>query len=368
MIILGSGVSNYIILGGKRYSYFGGNNYLDLANHPALKAAAADAIEKYGISFSASRQTTGTSEIHIELENLLSEFKNKKDSVTFASGYLGNSILLHTLRNRYSAIFIDELSHPSITDGIPADVEKILCFEHCNPDHLESILKRNRKYRPLIITDGIFALTGEIAPLDKIYILVRNYNGILVTDDSHSTGVLGNNGRGTPEFFHLDGAEDIYQSETMSKALGAYGGFISSDTGIIQTIKEKSHVYLSSTSLPPPVVAAACASVRIVAGQSVLRTVLNENIRKIKNEVKKLDFNTLPDPTPIVPLLFSSSEHAKGLSDFLKENSIIVPFITYPVRMNKFLVRITVSAGHTNDQIDELMFYLKKWKGSHESN
>lgn len=368
MITLSSGVSNYILLGGKRYSYFGGNNYLDLANHPALKAAAAEAIEKYGISFSASRQTTGTSEIHIELERLLSEFKNKKDSVVFASGYLGNRILLHTLRNRYSAIFMDELSHPSITDGIPADIKKIFRFGHCNPDHLESVLKRNRKYRPLIITDGIFALTGEIAPLDKIYPLIRKYNGTLITDDSHATGVLGNNGRGTQEFFHLEGAEDIFQSETMSKALGAYGGFISSDTGIIQTIREESHVYLSSTSLPPPVVAAACASVKILTGQSVLRTILSDKISKIKDEVKKLDFNTLPDPTPIVPLLFSSSEHAKKLSDFLRENSIIVPFITYPVRMNKFLVRITVSAGHTNDQIEELLFYLKKWKDSHESN
>jgi 7-keto-8-aminopelargonate synthetase-like enzyme len=368
MIILSSGVSNYIILEGKRYSYFGGNNYLDLANHPALKAAAAEAIEKYGISFSASRQTTGTSEIHIELERLLSEFKNKKDSVVFASGYLGNSILLHTLRNRYSAVFIDEMSHPSITDGIPADIEKVLHFEHCNPDHLESLLGRNRKYRPLIITDGIFALTGEIAPLDNIYPLVHRYNGTLLADDSHATGVLGDHGRGTPDFFHLDGAADIFQSETMSKALGAYGGFISSDIAIIQTIRKESHVYLSSTSLPPPVVAAACASVKIVTGQSVLRTVLNENISKIKNEVKRLDFNTLSDPTPIVPLLFSSCENARGLSDFLKENGIIVPFITYPVRMNKFLVRITVSAGHTNDQIDELMFYLKKWKDSHESN
>ncbi len=368
MITLGSGVSNYINLGGKRYSYFGGNNYLDLANHPALKAAATDAIEKYGISFSASRQTTGTSEIHIELEKLLSEFKNKKDSVVFASGYLGNSILLHTLRNRYSAVFMDELSHPSITDGIPADIEKVLRFEHCNPDHLESLLKKNRKYRSLIITDGIFALTGEIAPLDKIYPLVQKYNGTLITDDSHATGVLGEYGRGTPEFFKIDGAADIFQSETMSKALGAYGGFISSDTGIIQTIREESHVYLSSTSLPPPVVAAACASVRIVSGQSVLRTFLNEKIRKIKNEVKKLDFNTLTDPTPIVPLLFSSNENAKELSDFLKENGIIVPFITYPVRMNKFLVRITVSAGHTDDQIEELLYYLKKWKDSHESN
>ena len=201
MVVLDGEIGNYVISGNKKYSYFAGNNYLGLATHPEIKDAAVRAVKKYGTGFSASRQTTGTSWLHLELEKELSLFKQKDDSVIFASGYLGNRILMEVLQDRYASVFIDQDSHPSIIFGIPAGKSDIFRYNHCDTADLESKLKENNRGMPLIITDGVFALTGEIAPLDKIYDLATGYNGILIVDDAHSTGILGETGRGTPEHF-----------------------------------------------------------------------------------------------------------------------------------------------------------------------
>lgn len=367
MIALSGSTGNYIELSGRKYSCFGGNNYLGLANHNVLIESAVSAIRKYGVNFSASRQTTGTSDLHLELEKLLSEFKNKDDSVVFGSGYMGNRILLHALKDKYTAVFMDQSSHASIHDAVPSTITDIFSYDHCDPDHLELLLKKHWRLKPLIITDGIFALTGEIAPLDKIFHLARRYDAILVSDDSHATGILGKNGRGTPEHFNLDGA-DIYQTETLSKALGAYGGFISGGEDIISAIRESSSIFLASTALPPPLSAAACSAVRIVMKQPELRIQLNENIAKISEAIMDLDFSTFFSLSPIIPLLFSERDRAEDLSGFLKKNNIIVPFITYPVKTNKFIVRITASACHTEDQIGELVACLKLWRRKHRSS
>lgn len=367
MLILKSSVSNYITLDNKSYSYFGGNNYLGLANHPEVIRAVVNATEKYGVNFSASRQTTGTSELHLELEKLLSAFNKQEASVVFASGYMGNRILLQALRDQYSAIFLDELSHPSIVDGVPADVSCLFKYDHCNPEHLESLLKKNANFRPLIVTDGVFALTGEIAPLDKIHLLAEKYNAIVVIDEAHTTGILGHMGRGTAEYFHLDGAANIYQSGTMSKALGAYGGFISANEEIISSIREKSSLYIASTALPPPIVSAGCSAIKIIQQHPELRLKLIENANHIRQKIKILDFSTTSDPTPIIPLFFSSEENAIDLSAYLKENSIIVPYVKYPLKIDKFIVRITASAIHTEDQIDNLLEVLKKWRDRYGS-
>jgi 7-keto-8-aminopelargonate synthetase-like enzyme len=368
MVILKSSVSNYIKLDDKTYSYFAGNNYLGLANHPVIIKDVVEAVQKYGINFSASRQTTGTSELHLELEKLLSEFNDQTASVVFASGYMGNRILLHILRNQYSTIFYDELSHPSFMDGIPADVSELFKYNHCNPENLEILLKKNKKFKPLIVTDGLFALTGEIAPLKKIYTLAEQYNALIIVDDAHAVGILGTNGRGSAEHFHLNSAGRIYQSGTMSKAFGAYGGFISSDENTINLIRDNSSLYRASTSLPPPIVAAGCSAIKIIQKQPELRLVLLKNANLIREGVKKLDFLTNSESTPIIPLYFNSEETAIDLSAFLKENNIIIPYLKYPVKMNKFIVRITASAIHTQDQIVNLLEVLKRWRDRHGSN
>ncbi len=238
----------------------------------------------------------------------------------------------------------------------------MLHYNHCDADHLEYLLGQHRISDPLIITDGVFALTGEIAPLDKIYPVVKKYNGILVVDDAHSTGILGKTGKGTPEHFNLPEDGNIYQTETMSKALGSYGGFISGDKNLTGMIRERSSTYLASTALPPPVVAAGIASLKIIHDNPGLHIHLLEKSAVLREEITSLGFQTTKDSTPIIPIILDDSDKAKSLSLFLEENGIIVPFMNYPSRERINLVRITITACHKTHQIESLLELLKKWK------
>ncbi len=361
-MVMESGVGNYILSEGLKYSCFAGNNYLGLANHPAIVEAAIQGIQKYGINFSASRQTTGTSDIHLELERMIAGFKQREDAVVFASGYLGNKILLHILKGEYDALFVDQSAHSSILDGIPCDLKKVCFYEHCDAVDLENKILKSKSTNPLVITDGIFALTGEIAPLDTIYQVVENNNGLLIVDDAHATGVLGETGRGTPEFFGLGDAPRIFQTETMSKAIGVYGGFISGSKALTQKIREKSPVYGASTSLPPPLVSAACVAIKLVMEQKELRVQTLSNAERIREGISELGFQTPNSLAPIIPVLFKNQGDASNLSDFLKSHHIVAPFVTYPVKTVQYIVRITASAAHTEDQIDELLTVLRDWK------
>lgn len=360
MIVLEGEIGNRIFSKGTKYSYFGGNDYLGLASHPEVKEAVIKAVQKYGVNFSASRCTTGTSDIHLELEKQLSEFKGKQDTVVFASGYQGNGILMEILKGKYSTVLTDQYAHASIMAGVPREVSMIT-YNHCDADHLESLLEQNGIASPMIITDGIFALTGEIAPLDRIYPVVRKYNGILVVDDAHSTGILGKTGRGTPEHFNMPDNEDIHQTETMSKALGGYGGFISGSKILTELIRKRSATYQASTALPPPVVAAGIASLKIIRENQALRTGLVEKAAGMREEIAGLGFRTTGHGTPIIPLMFSSLERAENLCRFLGENKIIVPVIKYPSAQGLNIARVTVTASHTDNQIAELLRVLKKW-------
>ena len=362
MLITESFSGNTIHSEGHQYSYFAGNNYLGLANHPELVKAANEGIINFGLNFAASRQTTGTSTIHLELEKMLAGFKEQEDAIVFASGYLGNKILLQALKSDYDAIFADSFAHASIIDGFPSDISKLYFFEHRNASDLGFLINKHKSIRPLVITDGIFALTGEIAPLDEIYPVVEKYNGLLVVDDAHATGVLGENGRGTPEYFHLGDAPRIFQTETMSKAIGVYGGFIAANQGIIQKIRESSHVYGASTALPPPMVAAACAAIRLIKNEPERREKMLMNALKIRDGVRNLGYCTTESCAPIIPILFNDQNDAIGLSDYLRSKSIIAPFVTYPVKTIQYIVRITVSATHTEQQINELLNVMGDWK------
>jgi 8-amino-7-oxononanoate synthase len=362
---LESAISNTILLDGKTFSYFGGNNYLALANHPALIEAAIAAIRQYGINFSASRQTTGTSRLHLELESSLSRFFQREDAVVFASGYLSNRIILQALRKRYTTIFYDELSHPSILDGFPGDVPSLNKYRHSDMQHLEQLLREKRDRQTLIITDGVFPLTGEIAPLDQIVQLADKYGSLVVVDDAHSAGVLGVNGRGTAEFFELEGHPTLYQTGTMSKAFGSYGGFISADRELIDQLRQSSSCYLASTALPPAMVAASIASLQIIREQPEMRENLADKSVRLKQTLHQLGYSTLLDPTPIVPLFSDSEEEAQQLSRFLKKNNIIAPHVKYPVKINKFIVRITLSAAHTIEQEAHLLETLNSWRKTH---
>jgi 7-keto-8-aminopelargonate synthetase-like enzyme len=360
MVILEGGIGNYVYSNGRKYSYFGGNNYLGLANHPAVKKAVIQAVRKYGINFSASRRTTGSASIHFELEKELSLFKGKEDTVVFASGYQGNSILLEILKDNYSIVLADQLAHASIMAAIPCE-KKLICYDHFDADNLEQLIGSNNVSRPLVITDGVFALTGEIAPLDKIYPVVKKHKGLLVVDDAHATGVLGKTGKGTPEYFNLPEDENIYQTETMSKALGGYGGFISGTRELTELIREKSTTYQASTALPPPVVAAGIASLKIINENPGLRIRVIEEAVSLKENIASLGFKITQDETPIIPLIMSTADRAENLSLFLEKNGIIVPFMNYPFNREMHILRIAITASHSIAQIKTLLDNIKKW-------
>jgi 7-keto-8-aminopelargonate synthetase-like enzyme len=361
-MILEGGVSNFICIDHTSYSYFAGNNYLGLANNPEITQASVKALQTYGLNLAASRKTTGTSNLHIELERRLASFKEREDAVTFASGYLGNKILLETLSERYNTVLIDSMAHSSLLEGIPKAKVKIDFFNHRDSLHLATLLKNlSPGDSPIILTDGIFALTGEIAPLDQYYELALKYNALILVDDAHATGILGEKGKGTPEYFHLDEAPNIFQSETMSKALGAYGGFLAGNHDFIQSIRDKSSFFSASTALPPPIVGGAVAALKLMVKHPDIRAKLQENLRRLKEGIINMGLKTNNVPTPIIPVFFESKEQALSLSHYLEQHCIIAPFVSYPVKTEEYLVRITVSASHTFNQIEELLETIKEW-------
>jgi len=241
-------------------------------------------------------------------------------------------------------------------------------YDHCDAEHLEYLLDYNRGSNTLIVTDGIFPLTGEIAPLDSIYHVVKKHDGLLVVDDAHSTGILGANGRGTPEHFGLPADDKIFQTETMSKALGGYGGFISGNKKLTETIRHRSATYQASTALPPPIAAAGIASMAILKANPGLRTELLDKAWRLREEIIALGFRTTHHRTPIIPVILDDREKAVGLCTFLEENGVIAPFMNYPVRKEMHQIRIAVSVSHTDDQTGQLLELLKKWKEKNESN
>lgn len=361
MITLEGKVGETIYIDGVRYDYFAGNNYLGLAGNTNLTHAALKALLRYGTNFSAARKTTGTADIHLELEQKLAEFKNDEQSMIFASGYMGNKIILDYLTKNIDVILTDSMAHASILDGIPRSVSVVKSYAHGNIDELEQLLEKFKPEKVLIATDGIFALTGEIAPLDKIYQLAKKYDALILVDDAHATGVLGKNGRGTAEHFGIEDSKRIFQSETMSKALGSYGGFISGPSKLIEALRESSAFYGASTALPPPLVAAGCAALDFLKENPHLHEDLIDKAVFLKKEIATLNLKTIQSPTPIIPVFFNSDAEARDFSEHLRQNQIIAPAVKYPVKTDLSLVRMTISASHTANQLEHLLNTIKNW-------
>ncbi|MBN2417337.1 pyridoxal phosphate-dependent aminotransferase family protein [bacterium] len=366
MVVIETPIAHTIRLNGKEYDYFAGNNYLGLANHPELKKAAVSAVETYGINVSASRETTGTASVHLALEKAIAEFKDKEAAVVFASGYLSNTILAEALQDRYDSVFMDEMSHPSIRNSIRGTAIPVHLYRHKDIDDLHALVRRHAGKNPLFMTDGIFPLTGDIAPLQDIAQLAEQVNALVIVDDAHATGVIGDNARGTPDYFGLHNHPRVFQTETMSKALGVYGGFIASLESDILDVRRKSSAYIGSTALPPSLSAAALAAFTLLRREPVLRTRLSENTRLLREGILSLGYETSTDPTPIIPVFLAVRNEAVALSVYFQEHAVIAPYIHYPVETGKFIVRLTVSAAHTAEQIERVLTLLKRWRNERE--
>ena len=345
---------------------FCANNYLGLSNHPDLLKAAKKGMDQYGFGLSSVRFICGTQNIHTELENSVSKFLNKEDTILYTSCFDANGGLFETLLNSNDAVISDQLNHASIIDGIRLCKATRYRYNNSDMNHLEQILKetQNCKYR-LISTDGVFSMDGYIANLKDICFLAEKYNALIHVDDSHATGFLGKDGKGSPDFHNVLDKIDIITS-TFGKALGgASGGFTSSNKLIIDILRQRSRPYLFSNSLAPSIVCASIKAIELVNNNQKLRDRLKINTTFFRQSIKKIGFEIKEGVHPIVPIMIKDAKIAKELAaDMLKHNIYVIAF-SYPVvPKGQVRIRVQISANHTKLQLqkalDAFAFYGEK--------
>jgi glycine C-acetyltransferase len=330
------------------------NNYLGLANHPAILEAAHQALNHWGYGMASVRFICGTQTIHKDLEDRLSRFLGTEDTILYGSCFDANGGLFETLLEAEDAVISDELNHASIIDGIR--LSKAARFRYRNGDmsDLEAKLKEASASRyKLIATDGIFSMDGYIAKLAEICDLADKYNAMVMVDDSHAVGFMGKTGRGTHEHQGVMGRIDIITG-TLGKALGgASGGYTSGRKEIVSLLRQRSRPYLFSNTIAPPIAAASLKVLDLLTESSALRDKLFENTRFFREEMNKLGFTILPGEHPIVPVMFGDASLAVKMADILLSKGVYVIGFTYPVvPQGKARIRVQVSAGHTREELE----------------
>ena len=334
-----------ITIDGKELLNFSSNNYLGLANHPEVVAAFTACAERYGVGAGASPLISGHMEIHAELEEALARFKGAEACLIFSSGYLGNLGILATLGGPEVTIFSDELNHASIIDGCRLARGRVEVYRHADPGHLEDILKVSTARRKIIVTDGVFSMDGDIAPLPDLVRLKEKYGAVLVVDDAHATGVLPPRGSGTAEHFGLPGRVEI-QMGTLSKGLGTYGAYLCAPKKIVDYFVNKCRTFIFNTALPPAIAGATIKSLEILSrtdrladlwkNQEIFRQEMNARGRKIFS------------PSAIVPLLIGGDQKTMAASSALYDRGLFVQGIRPPtVPEGKGRLRLTLMATHT---------------------
>jgi glycine C-acetyltransferase len=352
------------IFDGREVVNLSSNNYLGLTNHPKLREAAKRAIDQFGAGAGAVRPIAGTMTLHRQLEEKLARFKGVEAVLVFQSGFAANLGTIQALVGKGDAIYSEELNHGSIIDGCRLSGAEIIKWPHRKVDALRQLCKESRqKYRrALLVTDAVFSMDGDIAPLKELAEIAEEFNLIFMVDDAHASGVLGRNGRGSVDHFGLHGRVDV-QMGTLSKALGAMGGYIAGSKTLIEFLIQKARPWLLSTAHPPAVVAAAIAAVEILEspeGEQLVKK-LWENANYFKRELQKLGFNTGASETPITPVIVGSSHLARKLAQRLFEEGVFAQEIVFPmVARDKARVRTIVTAMHSKEDLDFALNAFKK--------
>jgi glycine C-acetyltransferase len=327
------------------------NNYLGLAEHPALQEAAIEALKRYGCGAGASRSISGTMELHRELEERLADFKECEAALLFSTGYMANIGLLTTVVEEGDLIVSDEFNHASIVDGCRLSRAEVWVYRHRAMDHLEELLKRSAHHRRLIVTDGVFSMEGDIAPLPAIRALADQYGALVMVDDAHATGVLGEGGRGTAEYFDLMGRIDI-QMGTLGKALGGFGAYIAGSRDLINYLINRCRTFLYTTALPPAIAAMALAALEIVEREPQRRIRLWENTAYLKEGLEKRGFNTGMSETPICPILIGDNALTMETDRRLMARGVFVQGIRPPtVPPQGSRLRAALMATHTEKDL-----------------
>ncbi|MFZ5965619.1 MAG: glycine C-acetyltransferase [Bacillota bacterium] len=351
-----------VILNGKRVINLSSNNYLGFANHPRLKKAAIESVEKYGVGAGAVRTIVGNMDIHEEMEVLLAKFKREEAVMTFQSGFNCNAGTIQAVTEAGDLIISDELNHASIIDGARLSKADKTIYKHNDMDSLEKVLKENRdKYRNiLIITDGVFSMDGDIANLPDIADLAEKYSAMTYVDDAHGSGVLGESGRGTVDHFHLHGRID-FSIGTLSKAIGAIGGYVAGSKTTQDWLSHRGRPLLFSTSLPPAAVGAIIEAVKMLMETTEYTDRLWKNAKYFKQKLGSLGFNTGKSQTPITPVIIGDEAKTMEFSRNLFNEGVFVSGIVFPtVPKGTGRVRCMVTAAHTEEQLDRAVTVFKK--------
>lgn len=345
-----------VAIDGKEVLNFCSNNYLGLANSERLKQAAKEAIDRYGFGSGASRLVVGNTVLHKKLEERIAAFKGCEAALLFNSGYAANLGAISALCEKGDIIFSDKLNHASIIDGILLSRAEFKRYPHKDTDVLEGMLKSSNGFRrKIIITDSVFSMDGDIAPLPKIVKLAERYNAWVYVDEAHATGVLGKKGKGAIEHFGLDGRAHI-QMGTLSKAAGSFGAFVCGSKTLIEYLINKSRGFIYTTSLPPVICAASLAALEIIEKEPRLRDRLWENVEFLREGLRQLGFGTSDSQTPIIPILTEEPGVTMEFSRRLFKEGIFVQGIRPPtVPEGKSRLRVTVTAAHKRSHLEKAL-------------
>ncbi len=344
----------WMVVDGRRVLNFCTNNYLGLANHPKMKEAAKRAVDQWGVGPAAVRSIAGTQALHVELERRLAAFKGVEDALYVQSGFLANQAAIAPLVGKEDVIFSDRLNHASIIDGARLSSAKIIVYEHCDPTDLEAKIKEHlpNYRRGLMVTDGVFSMDGDIAPLDKLTEIADRYGVLTMVDDAHGEGVLGNGGRGIVDQFGLHGVFDV-EIGTLSKAFGVVGGVIAGKKTIVDYIRQKARPFLFSSATTPADTAACLAAVDLLEESEALVKQLWDNAAYFRGGMQRMGFDTGRSQTPIVPVMLGDAGLAKQFSRELFEAGVFAMPIGFPT-VPKGLARIRVmnTAAHSRSDLD----------------
>lgn len=356
-----NGNESEVVMNGKKFLLFSSNNYLGLATDSRLKKKATEGISKYGTGAGGSRLTTGNFDIHEQLESEIADFKKTEAAIVFSSGYLANVGVISSVVKTGDTIFSDAWNHASIIDGCRLSKAKTIVYEHADMADLERKLRQSYgDGKKLIVTDGVFSMDGDIAPLPKIVELAKEYKAYIMIDDAHATGVLGNDGCGTADYFGLKEEID-FTVGTLSKAIGAEGGFVSTSSIAKNYLLNNARSFIFQTALSPSAIEAAREGISIIQNEPERRKQLLKNAQYLRLKLEESGFVIKEGETPIISLIIGGSHEAMQFSAKLMDEGVFIPAIRPPtVPKGSSRLRITVMATHTIEQLDMVISKIKK--------
>jgi 7-keto-8-aminopelargonate synthetase-like enzyme len=362
-IVLQGPVGPEVLVNGTKYLYFGGSDYLGMSARPQVLAGARAAIKSFGVSSAASRVSSGTNTLHLELESAIAAFSGTQEAVIFSSGYLGMRVLIEGTALPGDSILLQENAHSSVKEAVVLSGLETRTFRLDDLDGLRKMLKSHGEGRGrlLVVGEGVSPLMGTIFPLPDVLELFRGYDSLVLLDDAHAFGALGVSGRGTAEYYGLARDDSRFHCcATLSKAFGAFGGCVAGSSGLIGAIRERSMVYVCSTPPPAPVLGAALAAVNLAAGKPRIVEKLHGNVAWLKKGLLALGLDADSTPAPIIPVCLDDPARLKKISAGLESDGILAPFMTYPGSPAEGMIRVAVSALHTRDQIQRLLDSLAR--------